>query len=80
MRTSFVAHILSPPPGQRMSHLRIWGFLILFSYVAACTALVWAMLWVLLRFITDNNDRRIFWASGVAALFFLREFEFVLLR
>lgn len=63
-----------------MRHLGILAFLILILYVVACTALVWAMLWVLLRFITDNNKRRIFWATGVAGLFFLREFVVVLLR
>jgi hypothetical protein len=63
-----------------MSRLSFVGFVILFSYIVACTGLVWAMLWVLLRFITDDIDRRIFWATSVAALFFLREFVFVLLR
>jgi len=63
-----------------MTHLSILGFLMLCSYIVACTALVWAMLWVLLRFITDNSNRRIAWATTIAALFFLREFVFVFLR
>ena len=63
-----------------MSRLSILDFLILFSYIVACTGLVWAMFWFLLRLITDNNDRRIVWATSTAALFFLREFLFVFLR
>lgn len=63
-----------------MRHLGILAFLILFSYIVGCNTLAWAMLWVLLRFMTHNNKRRIFWATSVSALFFLREFVLVLLR